>query len=163
MYFGHEVCCNVPLLSCTHRLDKNNLSFSPGTLEKLSHFHVQPSTLTLSESEGGRRDHTMIWSMALLIVSSWLWSSRCSDVVTLAAITGRETLQARPKAALDSTKMYGTFCGTHSIVKIELSKALENGYLLFAKQGKVQENLKRFCVGGENDELGDTAVQGFRG
>ena len=44
-----------------------------------------------------------------------------------------------------------------------ISRLDEMDYLLFAKQGKVQENFKRLCVGGENDEFGDTAVQGLRG
>ena len=35
-------------------------------------------------------------------------------------------------------------------------------YLLFAKQGKVQENFKRLRIGGEDDEFGDTTIQGFR-
>lgn len=30
-------------------------------------------------------------------------------MVTLAEMTGRETLQARPRAALEGTKTYGTF------------------------------------------------------
>ena len=41
----------------------------------------------------------------------WLWSSRTSLVVTLAAMTGRDTLQARPRAAFDGMKTYGTFYG----------------------------------------------------
>lgn len=44
------------------------------------------------------------FSMASLTLRIWLCSSRASLVVTLAAITGRETLQARPKAALDGMK-----------------------------------------------------------
>jgi len=34
--------------------------------------------------------------------------------------------------------------------------------LLFAKQGKMQEDFKRLCVSGEDDKFCDTAVQGFR-
>ena len=49
------------------------------------------------------------FSMANLMLRIWLWSSRASLVVTLAAMTGRDTLQARPRAALDGMKMYGTF------------------------------------------------------
>ena len=43
----------------------------------------------------------------------------------LAAMTGRETLQARPKAALDSTKTYGTFCWIRLIVSTKVSPELE--------------------------------------
>lgn len=40
---------------------------------------------------------------------------------------------------------------------------LLSDYLFFAKQGKMQENFERFRVSGEDDELGDTTVQGLRG
>jgi hypothetical protein len=43
--------------------------------------------------------------MAIFMVLTWLDNSFDSLVVTLAAITGRETLQARPRAAFDGTKM----------------------------------------------------------
>src|ERR1700733_11392987 len=48
--------------------------------------------------------------MASLTVLIWLCSSLDSLVVTLAEITGLETLHARPRAAFDGTKTYGTFC-----------------------------------------------------
>jgi hypothetical protein len=51
--------------------------------------------------------------MAFLIVRIWLESSWASLVVTLAAMTGRVTLQARPRAALEGTKIYGTFYTTN--------------------------------------------------
>lgn len=47
--------------------------------------------------------------MASLMLRIWLWSSRASLVVTLAEMTGRDTLQARPRAAFDGMKTYGTF------------------------------------------------------
>lgn len=53
---------------------------------------------------------TISRSTLSFIVLIWLESSLFSFVVTLAAMTGRVTPQARPSAALDSTKMYGTFC-----------------------------------------------------
>ena len=56
-----------------------------------------------------RRNQYMSFSMASLILRIWLWSSRASLVVTLAAMTGRDTLQARPRAAFDGIKTYGTF------------------------------------------------------
>lgn len=46
----------------------------------------------------------MSFSIAFLIVVIWLDSSFDSPVVTLAEITGLETLQARPRAALDGRK-----------------------------------------------------------
>jgi hypothetical protein len=45
-----------------------------------------------------------------LIAVIWLDNSLDSPVVTLAAMTGLDTLQARPRAALEGKKMYGTFC-----------------------------------------------------
>lgn len=39
-----------------------------------------------------------------LIVSIWTLSSRASLVVMLAAMTGRETPQARPRAVFEGTK-----------------------------------------------------------
>jgi len=44
-----------------------------------------------------------------------------------------------------------------------ISRVRKSGYLLFAKQWKMQENFKRLCIGGEDDEFGDTTVQGFSG
>jgi hypothetical protein len=36
-------------------------------------------------------------------------------------------------------------------------------YLIFAKQGQVENDLKRFGVGGQDDEVCHTAVQSFCG
>lgn len=41
--------------------------------------------------------------MVFLRVWIWLWISLASPVVILAAMTGLETLQARPSAAFDGT------------------------------------------------------------
>ena len=46
----------------------------------------------------------MSFSIAFLTVIIWLMSSLDSEVVTLAAMTGRVTPQARPRAALDGMK-----------------------------------------------------------
>jgi hypothetical protein len=35
-------------------------------------------------------------------------------------------------------------------------------YLLLTEKGEMQKNLKRFCVCREDDELGNTTVQGLR-
>ena len=43
-----------------------------------------------------------------------------------------------------------------------ITSGVSETYLLFAEQGKMQENFERLCIGGENDEFGDTTVQGFR-
>ena len=53
--------------------------------------------------------YTMSLSMALLTVWMRLESSLFSLVVMLAEITGLETPQARPRAALEETKTYETF------------------------------------------------------
>ena len=50
-------------------------------------------------------------SMSCLMVWIWLESSLFSFVVMLAAMTGLVTPQARPSAALEGTKTYGTFYG----------------------------------------------------
>jgi hypothetical protein len=47
----------------------------------------------------------MSFSILLLVVSIWLDNSFDSPVVMLAAMTGLETLQALPSAALEGTKM----------------------------------------------------------
>ena len=52
----------------------------------------------------------MSLSTASWIVWIWLESSLFSLVVMLAAMTGLVTPHARPRAALELTKMYGTFC-----------------------------------------------------
>lgn len=44
------------------------------------------------------------FSIWFLIAVIWLLSSRSSLVVTLAAMTGRETPQARPRAVLEGRK-----------------------------------------------------------
>ena len=39
----------------------------------------------------------------------------------------------------------------------------EGAYLVFAKEGKVEENLQRFCIGSQNNELSLSSVQGLGG
>ena len=53
--------------------------------------------------------YIICWSIARLMVWIRLESSLFSFVVTLAAMTGLETPQALPRAALEATKMYETF------------------------------------------------------
>ena len=38
-----------------------------------------------------------------------------------------------------------------------------HSYLLLAQQGEVEQNLKRFSIGGQNDNLRYSAVQSFGG
>jgi len=49
--------------------------------------------------------HTKSFSIAFLTVVIWLDNSLDSPVVTLAEMTALETLQARPRAALEGKKM----------------------------------------------------------
>jgi hypothetical protein len=63
------------------------------------------------------------------MVLIWLDSSWASLVVTLAAITGRVTLQARPSAAFDGTKMYGTFCKRYWLMDVYDSRYHASPYL----------------------------------
>jgi hypothetical protein len=93
--------------------------------------------------------YTSNFSIACLIVVTWLCSSLDSLVVTLAAITGRETLHARPRAAFDGTNMYGTFCKGVSVI----GQVGGESHLLFAQEREMQQDLYRFCVGSENNEL----------
>jgi hypothetical protein len=64
------------------------------------------------------------------------FNSLASLVVTLAAITGLLTPQARPRAVLDGRKTYGTFLSSQR---------------------------RGLDVGGEDDEFTDTSVEGFGG
>jgi hypothetical protein len=93
--------------------------------------------------------YTSSFSIAFFIVVTWLCSSLDSLVVTLAAITGRETLHARPRAAFDGTKMYGTFCKGVSMIEHVGGES----HLLFAQEREMQQDLYRFCVSGEDNEL----------
>lgn len=53
--------------------------------------------------------YIMSLSISCLIDLIFSASSLFSLVITLTAMTGREIPQARPSAALDATKTYGTF------------------------------------------------------
>ena len=57
--------------------------------------------------------------MASLILSVWGLSWLASLLVMLHAMTGRETPAARPSAAFDGTKTYGTFCNKIYVVRGE--------------------------------------------
>lgn len=82
-------------------------------------------------------------------------------MVTLAEMTGRETLQARPSAALEGTKTYGTFCrdARGYFSKMDTTEKQSGTHLLFAKQREMEQNLKWLSVSGQHDELGDTTVE----
>ena len=60
--------------------------------------------------------YTMSLSMDRLMVWMRLESSLFSLVTTLAAITGLETPQALPRAALEATKTYETFWADYTLV-----------------------------------------------
>ena len=79
----------------------------------------------------------------------------------LAAITGLETPQARPRAAFDATKTYGTFCVERQHHGNE--DVMARSHLLFTQQRKMEKDLQRFRVGGQNDDLRNTAVEGLGG
>lgn len=78
---------------------------------------------------------------------------------TAHAITGRETPQARPRASLEGTNTYGTFCGVISGCAARGMGA----HLVLAEEGKMEQNFQGLRVGGHHDELRAVAVQRLRG
>lgn len=104
--------------------------------------------------------YTISLSMALLTVWMTLASSVFSLVVMLAEITGLETPQARPRAALEATKTYETFLDD----RLEGSPMTrwDCTHLLFAKQREMEKNFQRLRVRSQNDNFCDTTVQSLR-
>lgn len=78
----------------------------------------------------------------------------------LAAITGLETPQARPRAAFDATKTYGTFFVSH---QHHGGEDVRQSHLLFAQQRKMEQDLQRFRVGSKDDDFRNTAVESLSG
>lgn len=91
------------------------------------------------------------------------------------ALTGRDTPHARPRAALDGTNTYGTFCvwGGRVLVRVFFDAPsrpfrpspplLLLSHLVLREDGQVQQNLERLRVGRHDDKLGDAAVERFGG
>jgi len=72
-------------------------------------------------------------------------------------MTGRETLQARPSAALLGTKTYGTFYDSPELLRISQNPFYLT-YLFLTEERKVKQNLQWLCVCCKDDELCDTTV-----
>lgn len=72
-------------------------------------------------------------------------------MVTLAEITGLDTLQARPRAALEGTKTYGTF---YSPLRLRSPSCIaEVTHLFFAQEREMEKDFERLCISSQNDEL----------
>jgi hypothetical protein len=107
-------------------------------------------------------------------------------VVMDTAMTGRDTPQARPSAALDGTNTYATFCAAasrghrvcwwmgkggwrlgHAHAEDSRCKwpmqAATGAHLVLRQKGKVQKDLDGLRVGCHDHELGDASVQGLGG
>lgn len=101
-------------------------------------------------------------SIFSLIVAICDCSSRASFVVMLAAMTGLETSHARPSAAFDGTKTYGTFCNVAKVNHNSARKRAKKAYLILAEQREVEEDFDWLGVGCEHDEFRNASVQRLR-
>ena len=84
------------------------------TYEKYVVHYTSICSATTRQTRVSMGVYTMSLSTSSLIVWIWLESSLFSLVVMLAAMTGLVTPHARPSAAFELTKMYGTFCNMWS-------------------------------------------------
>lgn len=75
-------------------------------------------------------------------------------------MTGLDTLHARPRAAFEGTKTYGTFWLSGSTTHVKANKN-KKGYLFLAKEGEMEQDFERLSISSQDDELRDTAVKGF--
>ena len=109
--------------------------------------------------------------MASLILMTCGLSCDASLDVTDAAMTARDTPAARPSAALDGTKTYGTFLSSHSsgrCSRILRRRGAEGGKRVarrtaaagaHARHNGAEDALERLGVRRHDDELGNAAVQ----
>jgi hypothetical protein len=98
-------------------------------------------------------------SFSISFLTAWICevSSRASLVVTEAAMTGRETPQARPRAVLEGTGCQR--CSGELRMRQEQLTEDVGDVLVLAEEGEVENDLNGLDVGGHDDELGDTTVQ----
>lgn len=80
-------------------------------------------------------------------------------MVTLAEMTGLDTLHARPRAAFEGTKTYGTFWLSGSTTSRQ--EINEEGYLFLTKKGEMEQDFERLSISSQDDELCDTTVKSF--
>lgn len=74
-------------------------------------------------------------------------------------MTARLTPQARPKATMNGQYTYSRiYRGEENTLAGDVDI---RGVLVLAEQGQVQEDGERAGVGGEDDQLGGAAVEGF--
>lgn len=83
-----------------------------------------------------------------LSVMIWAFSWLPSLVVTEQAITGRDTPQARPRAALEGTKTYGTFCrpATGRIQAEQHDSCSSSGRVQHSRGNQVVEHVDEHAV-----------------